>query len=68
MVGPIRFGKPQKTWAVIRGDAILSLFLVCSADLDVFCGASFSLQVKFYSLMFMHKISTRVVYVKGKQP
>ena len=68
MVGPIRFGKPQKTWVVIRGDAILSLVLVCSADLDVLCSASFSLQVKFYSLTFMHKISTRVVYVKGKQP
>ena len=68
MVGPIRFGKPQKTWAVIRGDAILSLLLVCSAELDVLCSASFSLRVKFYSLMFMHKISTRVVYVKGKQP
>ena len=61
MVGPIRFGKPQKTWAVIRGDAILSLLLVCSAELDVLCSASFSLRVKFYSLMFMHKISTRVV-------
>lgn len=27
----IPFGKPQKTWAVIRGDAIFLLLLVCSA-------------------------------------
>ena len=27
----IPFGEPQKTWAVIRGDAIFLLLLVCSA-------------------------------------
>lgn len=27
----IPFREPQKTWAVIRGDAIFRLFLVCSA-------------------------------------
>ena len=51
---------------VIRGDAIFLLFLVCSAELVVLCNASFSHQVKFYSFVFMHNISTRVVCVNGK--
>ena len=31
----IPFGKVQETWAVIWGDAVFLLFLVCSADLDL---------------------------------
>ena len=66
MVPAIPFGKLQKIWAVIWGDAIFLLFLVCSADLD--CSGSFSHHVKFSSLMFMKKISTRVVCLNGKHP
>ena len=62
------FGKLLKIWAVIRGNAIFLLFLVCSAELVVLCNASFSHQVKFYSFMFMHNISIRVVCVNGKHP
>ena len=62
------FGKPLKIWAVIKGDAIFLLFLVCSAELVVLCNASFSHQVKLYSFVFMHNISTRVVCVNGKYP
>ena len=62
------FGKVLKIWAVIGDDAIFLLFLVCSAKLVVLCNASFSHQVKFYSFMFMHNISTRVVCVNGKHP
>ena len=55
------------SWAVILGDAIFLLCLVCLADLNILCNGSFSHLVKFnfYSFMFMHKISTRVVYVNG---
>ena len=66
MVPAIPFGKLQKIWAVFWGDAIFLLFLVCSADLD--CSGSFSHHVKFSCLMFMHKISTRVVCLNGKHP
>ena len=66
MVSAIPFGKLQKIWAVFWGDAIFLLFLVCSADLD--CSWSFSHHVKFSCLMFMHKISTRVVCLNGKHP
>ena len=31
----ISFGKVQETWAVIWGNAVFLLFLVCSADLDL---------------------------------
>ena len=62
------FGKLLKIWAVIWGDAIFLLFLVCSAKLVFLCNASFSHQVKFYSFVFMHNISTRVVCVNGKHP
>ena len=60
------FGKLLKIWGVIRGNAIFLLFLVCSAELVVLCNASFSHHVKFYSFMFMHNISIRVVCVNGK--
>ena len=56
MVHATLFGKHEKTWAVILGSAIFLLF-----------GGLFSHQVKSYSFMFMHKISTQVVCVKGNQ-
>ena len=62
------FGKLLKIWTVIRGNAIFLLFLVCSAELVVLCNASFSHQVKFYSFVFMHNISTRVVCENGEHP
>ena len=38
------------------------------ADFDIhYCG-SFSHHIKFYSLMFVHKISTRVVCVNCRHP
>ena len=67
MVRIIPFGKLQKIWAVFCDDVIFLLFLVCSADLDMVCSGSSSHHVKLYSLMFMHKIITRVVCVNGRQ-
>ena len=68
ILATVLFGKLLKIWAVIRGNAIFLLFLVCSAELVVLCNASFSHQVKFYSFVFMDNISTRVVCVNGKLP
>ena len=68
MVHPIPFGKLQKMWAVIWGEAIFQLILVCSADLYILCSGSFFHHVKFYSFILMHKIFTRVVCVNGKHP
>ena len=68
MLRAIPFGKHQKMWAVISGDEIFLLFLVSSANLDLFCSRSFSHLVEFYSLIFMHKISSRVVCVNGRHP
>ena len=56
MVRTTLFGKLEKTWAVILGSAIFLLF-----------GVLFSHHVKFYSFMFMCKISTWVVCVNGNQ-
>ena len=71
-LAPFRFesvyGKRQKLWAVICGDAIFQLFLVCSAVLDIRCSRSFFHLVKFYTFIFMHKISTRVVCVNVEHP
>ena len=64
MVCAILFGNFQKIWAVICSDTIFLLFLVCSADFDMLLSGLFSHYVKFYSSMFMHKISTRVVCVR----
>ena len=52
---------------MILVDAIFLLCLVRLADLNIPCNGSFSHLVKFnfYSFMFMHKISTRVVCVNG---
>ena len=47
---------------------IFLLFLVSSDDLDILCSGSFSYDAKFYSFMFMQKISTPVVCVNGKHP
>ena len=47
MVRATLFGRLEKTWAVILGSAIFLLF-----------GELFSYHVKFYSFMFMRKIST----------
>ena len=64
----IPFGKHQKLWAMIWGDAVFLLFLACSADLDTLCSGSIYHHFKFDSFIFMHKISTRVVCVNGKHP
>ena len=62
------YGKRQKLWAVICGDAIFQLFLVRSAVLDTRCSRSFFHFVKFYTFIFMHEISTRVVCVNVEHP
>lgn len=68
MLRAIPFGKHQKISAVISGDAMFLLFLVCFSDLDIFCSGSFSHRVKFYRCIFMQKISTREVSVNGRHP
>ena len=40
--------------------------LVFSADLNIHCSRLFSHHFKFYSFVFMHRISTQVVCVSGK--
>ena len=63
MVHAIPFAKRRKTWALISGNAISLL-----SDLDILFNGPFSHHVKFYSFIFIHKISTRVVCVNGKHP
>ena len=46
MVRDISLGKVQKILAAILGDAIFHVFLVCSANLDIFCGDLFSHRFK----------------------
>ena len=57
------FEKLQKIWVVICANAIFLLFSFCLADLDILCSGLFSHHVKFYSFMFMYKISTPMVCV-----
>ena len=66
MLRAIPFGKLKKIWAVIWVDANFLLFLVCSADLDVLCSGQLSHDVKFYSLISNHKISTQAIWVNDK--
>ena len=68
MVRAVAFGNLQKMWAVISGDKIFLVFLVCSAYMDLLCSLSFSHHVKFYSSMFLHMISTRMVCVNRRHP
>ena len=52
-----------------RRNAIFPVFLVSFQLIwIVLCGGLFSHHVKFYSFMFMPKISTRVVCGNGKNP
>ena len=46
----------------------ISSFLVFLAYLDVLCNWSFSHYLKFYSFIFIHKISTPVVCVNAMHP
>ena len=68
MVRSIPFGKLQKIWAVIRGDAIFLLFKVSLADVDLLYSDSLSHDVGFHRLIFMPEISNRMVFVNGKHP
>lgn len=55
---PIPLGKLQEIWAVISGDEIAICFaLFLSIYLDILCSGMFSLRLKFYRFIFMHKIS-----------
>ena len=57
----------KKTHAFISSrEGNFSTLVVCSADFV--WGGSFLHRVKFYSLMFMHKIFTQIAGVNGKQP
>ena len=68
MVRAIPFGKLQKIWAVILGDAIFLLFQVSLADVDIFYSDSYSRNLAFNCFMFMPEISNRMVFVNGKHP
>ena len=68
MVRAIPFGKLQKVWAVIWGDAIFLLLEVSLADVDIFYGDSLSRNLAFCCFMFTPEISNRMVFVNGKQP
>ena len=68
MVRAIPFGKLQKIWAVIRGDAIFLLFEVSLADVDIFYNNSLSRNLAFNCFMFMPEISNRMVFINGKHP
>ena len=68
MVRAIPFGKLQKIWALICGDAIFLLFYVSLADVDRLFGDSLSHKVAFKCLIFMPEISNRMVFVNGKHP
>jgi len=68
MVRAIPFGKLQKIWDVIWGDAIFLIFLVSLADVDILYNNSLSRNVKFHCFMFMPEISNRMVFVNGKHP
>ena len=65
-------GSPHSVWEALEnmgcGIGIFLLFSVSLADVDIVCGGSLSHNVKFNCLMFMHVISTRMVYVSGKHP
>ena len=67
------YGSRHSAWeaseeAVFCDEVIFLLFLVCSADLGIVWSGSSSHHVKFYSFVFMHRISTRVVCVNCKHP
>ena len=68
MVRAIPFGKIQRIWAVIRGDAIFLLFQVSLAEVDILYSDSLSRNVAIYCLIFMPEISNRMVFVNGKHP
>ena len=67
MVRAIPFGELQKTWAVIWGDTIFLLCLVCLADLDIHCSGSFSYLVKFCRDSAKHKENVAGNRKKNKQ-
>ena len=68
MVRAILFGKLQKIWAVIWGDAIFLLFKVSLPDVDIFYSDSLSRNLAFNCFTFMPEISNRMVFVNGKHP
>ena len=68
MVDAIPFGKLQKIWAVIGGDAIFLLFEVSLADVDIFYSDFLSRNTAFNCFMFTPEISNRMVFVNGKHP
>jgi len=68
MVRAIPFGKLQKLWAVIWGDAIFLLFQVSLADVKILYSDSLARDVAFNCLMFMPEISNRMVFVNAKHP
>ena len=66
MVRAIPFGKLQKIWALICGDAIFLLFKVSRPGMDrLFCNF-LPHNIAFNCLMFMPEISNRMVFLNGK--
>ena len=68
MVRAIPFGKLQKIWALIWGDAIFLLFYVSPADLDVIYSDTHYCNFAFNCFMFMPEITNRMVFLNGKHP
>ena len=68
MVCAIPFGKLQKIWAVIWGDAIFLFFELSLADVDIFYSDSLSRNLTFNCFLFMPEISNRMVFANGKHP
>ena len=68
MVRAIPFGKLQKIWAVIWGDAIVLLFKVSLADVDIFHSDSHSRNFAFSCFMLMPEIFNWMVFVNGMHP
>ena len=60
MIRAIPRGKALENTGFVSMRYNFSTLVCLLADLDILCSESFSLHVKFYSFMFMHKSSIRV--------
>ena len=69
MVWAIPFGKASENMGCVLIRCTFSIFLVCSADLDILCSEqsrSPSTDRKFYRYMFVDEILSWVVGANGK--
>ena len=68
MVHAITFGKLQKLWAVVWGDAIFLLFLVCSVNLDIFEAGRIPTTPNCIVLCFCTRVPPGWFYLNGNVP